>query len=72
MPEQRPAPLMIRGVDPDLWHEVRVEALKRKVTVGALLNEILRGWLESPPGTPKGTKRHGKLQTKRHFHYSTR
>ena len=42
----RPAPLMIRGVDPNLWHEVRVEAVKRKLPVGALLNEILRAWLE--------------------------
>lgn len=43
----RPAPMTaIRGLDPDLWHEVRVEAVKRKLTVGALLNEILREWLE--------------------------
>jgi hypothetical protein len=42
----RPAPLMIRGVDPDLWHAVRVEALKRKLTAGEMLNEILRAWLE--------------------------
>lgn len=42
---KRPAPLMIRGLDPDLWHEVRVEAVKRRLTVGALLNEILCAWL---------------------------
>jgi hypothetical protein len=42
----RPAPLMIRGVDPDLGHAVRVEALKRKLTAGEMLNEILRAWLE--------------------------
>lgn len=45
MTPKRPAPLMIRGVDPDLWHQVRVEAVKRRLSVGALLNEILREWL---------------------------
>lgn len=44
MPD-RPAPLMIRGLDPDLWHQVRVEAVKRKQSMGALLNEIIRQWL---------------------------
>lgn len=47
MTEKRPSPLMIRGVDPDLWHQIRVAALQRKLTVGELLNEILRGWLAS-------------------------
>lgn len=47
MTERRPAPIMLRGVDPDLWHQVRIEAVKRKLTLGALLNEILRAWLES-------------------------
>jgi hypothetical protein len=40
-----PAPFMVRGIDPELWHRLRVEALKRKLPVGALLNEILREWL---------------------------
>lgn len=44
----RPSPLMIRGVDMDLWQRIRQEALARgrTVTVGELLNEILRDWLE--------------------------
>lgn len=46
MTENRPAPLMIRGVDPELWHRVRVEALKRKQTAGEMLNEILAAWLD--------------------------
>lgn len=54
----RPPPLMIRGVDPDLWRAVRVEALKRKQAAGELLNEVLREWLKrarsgvSGPETP--------------------
>lgn len=49
---KRPAPLMIRGVDMDLWQRVRQEALARgrAVTVGELLNEILRDWLERELG----------------------
>ncbi len=39
-----PAMTAIRGVDPDLWHQVRVEALMRKLTAGDMLNEILREW----------------------------
>ena len=46
-PSPRPAPFMIRGLDPDLWQQVRIEALKRgrSCTVGELLNEIIRDWL---------------------------
>ncbi len=36
----------VRGVDQVLWHRLRVEALKRSLTIGALLNVILREWLE--------------------------
>lgn len=54
VPPDRPSPLMIRGVDPDLWHQVRVNALKRKMTAGALLNEILRAWLEHPTDHDRG------------------
>lgn len=45
---KRPAPIMIRGVDMNLWQRVRQEALARgrTVTVGELLNEILREWLD--------------------------
>lgn len=44
---KRPAPLMIRGVDMELWQRVRQEALARgrSVPVGELLNEIMREWL---------------------------
>lgn len=51
---ERPSPLMIRGVDPDLWHQVRIAALQRKLTAGELLNEILRAWLESERTTTGG------------------
>ena len=36
----------VRGVEPELWRAVRVEAVKRGLSIGALLNEILRAWLE--------------------------
>lgn len=35
----------VRGVDPDLWRDVRLEALKRRLTMGQILTEILREWL---------------------------
>lgn len=50
---KRSTPLMIRGVDMDLWQRVRQEALARgrTVTVGEVLNEILRDWLDRQQGT---------------------
>lgn len=45
----KPAMQAARGVDADLWHRVRMEALKRRVTMGELLNEILREWLARQP-----------------------
>lgn len=36
----------VRGIDKVLWHRLRVEALKRGLTIGALLNQIVREWLE--------------------------
>ena len=42
-----PAHLSVRDVDPELWMQLRVVALKRGVKVGELLNEILREWLAS-------------------------
>lgn len=40
----------VRGVDKVLWHRLRVEALKRGLSMGALLNQIIREWLEKNDG----------------------
>ena len=34
--------ITIRGLDPKLYQWLRVEAVRRKMTVGALLNEIIQ------------------------------
>lgn len=36
----------VRGVDKVLWHRLRVEAVKRGLSMGGLLNQIIREWLE--------------------------
>jgi hypothetical protein len=36
----------LRGADPKLWRELRLEAIRRDVAMGVLFNEILREWLE--------------------------
>lgn len=36
----------VRGVEADLWQALRVEAVKRRLSIGSLLNEIIRDWLE--------------------------
>ena len=36
----------VRGIDPVLWHRLRVEAVKRGLSMGALLNQIIREWLD--------------------------
>lgn len=36
----------VRGIDNVLWHRLRVEAVKRGLSMGALLNLILKEWLE--------------------------
>jgi plasmid stability protein len=36
----------VRGIDNVLWHRLRVEAVKRGLSMGALLNLILRKWLD--------------------------
>jgi hypothetical protein len=36
----------VRGMDEVLWHRLRIEAVKRGLTMGQLLNLITRQWLE--------------------------
>jgi|KBSMisStaDraftv2_1062788.scaffolds.fasta_scaffold720951_3 hypothetical protein len=35
----------VRGVDGDLWRQLRSVAVMRGVPLGALLNQIVREWL---------------------------
>ncbi len=41
------APSHIRGLDPKLYRQFRIEALRRGKTIGELLNELLAQWLTS-------------------------
>jgi hypothetical protein len=38
-------PTSVRDIDPDLWRQLRAAALMQGVTVGELLNQIIREWL---------------------------
>ncbi len=42
--------VVIRNVDPALWRWVRAEAVKRELTAGAFLNEIIRDRIEQAKG----------------------
>lgn len=39
----------VRGVDGDLWRRLRAAAVVRQVSLGKLLNEIVREWLDQHP-----------------------
>lgn len=43
--QQQAAPLMIRGVDMELWRLARAEGVRDGLTAGQQLNVILRDWL---------------------------
>lgn len=47
MEEAKSSKVTIRGFDPALWKEIRVEAIRRGVSGGELLNEIVSGWLKA-------------------------
>jgi hypothetical protein len=49
-PEQR----NVRGIDADLWRELRHAAIDRNLSLGALLNQIVREWLEKNRPAPHG------------------
>lgn len=35
----------VRGIDADLWRRLRAAAVMRDVSLGTLLNQIIRQWL---------------------------
>lgn len=37
----------VRGIDNVLWHRLRVESVKRGLSLGALLNQIIKEWLKA-------------------------
>lgn len=39
----------VRGIDGDLWRQLRAVAALRGLSLGALLNQIFREWLASQP-----------------------
>lgn len=45
MSDNRPSPIMVRNLDPDLWRQIRAEAVRHSLTGGALLNLIAAEWL---------------------------
>ena len=51
MTEHSLAQITVRNLDPALWRELRLEAIRRDTAVGALLNEIIAQWLQEPGTT---------------------
>ncbi len=46
MEEERSAEkVTVRGFDPALWRELRAEAIRRGLSGGQLLSQIVREWL---------------------------
>jgi hypothetical protein len=46
-PGVMPDELHVRGVDPELWHQLRVEAVRANIPVGAALNACLRHCIDT-------------------------
>ncbi len=40
------ASYILRQIDPDLWHRVKVKALSEKITLKALIEKLIGEWLE--------------------------
>ena len=53
-----PKPIFLRGVPEDLWQAIRIEALKRQVTVGQLVTAWLRERLEAEKGEERDSGNH--------------
>lgn len=46
--KERTVRMTVRGVDTELWKQIRIEAVRRDETVGDLVNQIFRQWLSQP------------------------
>ena len=42
------ASYILRGIDPDLWRHVKSKAALEQISVKALIEQLLRAWLNSP------------------------
>ena len=40
----------VRNLDAQVWHELRVEAFRRRILVGVLLTRIISEWLQKERG----------------------
>lgn len=40
------ASYILRSIDPDLWHRVKVKALGERITIKALILKLIVEWLE--------------------------
>lgn len=38
--------IAVRGIDLDLWLQIRAEAVRQGVTAGEMLNKIMAAWLD--------------------------
>lgn len=42
----------VRGIDPDLWQRIRIEATRRNTHQGEMVNLALAFWLKRNEGKP--------------------
>ncbi len=40
------ASYILRKIDPDLWHRVKMKALKEKITIKTLIETLIADWLK--------------------------
>lgn len=40
------SPRTVKGTDPELWQELRIQAIREQRLIGDCLNEAIRKWLE--------------------------
>ena len=60
-PVYDPPMVAIRGLDRDLWRQIRTESVRLDMTAGELVNAIFRAWLnrdiaaaDQPPAAAEG------------------
>ncbi|GEM_PF-3968717 len=44
--EETSGKVTVRGVDPDLWKQVRLKSIELGISTGQIVSEALRDWLK--------------------------
>lgn len=48
MPESKKREYTSIRIDPDLWKEAKIEAIRRDIELSQLVEDAVRAWIEEP------------------------